>query len=67
MAPQIILADEPTGNLDSTSGNEVIEILEALNREGKTLIMVTHDQQIGSRADRTIRMSDGRIESQDGH
>ncbi len=67
MAPQIILADEPTGNLDSTSGNEVIEILEALNREGKTLIMVTHDQQIGSRADRIIRMSDGRIESQDGH
>ncbi len=64
MEPQIILADEPTGNLDSASGNDVIEILEKLNMQGITLIMVTHDQDLGARADRTIRMADGRIESQ---
>jgi len=62
MEPKIILADEPTGNLDRTSGGEVIEILEGLNRQGMTLIMVTHDQAIGARAARTILMSDGRIE-----
>lgn len=63
MEPKIILADEPTGNLDSTSGGEVIDILEGLNRQGMTLIMVTHDQAIGARAARTIRMTDGRIEA----
>jgi len=62
MEPKIILADEPTGNLDRTSGGEVIDILEGLNRQGMTLIMVTHDQAIGARAARTILMSDGRIE-----
>jgi len=62
MEPKIILADEPTGNLDRTSGGEVIDILEGLNRQGMTLIMVTHDQSIGARAKRTILMSDGRIE-----
>ncbi len=62
MEPKVILADEPTGNLDRTSGREVIDILEGLNRQGMTLIMVTHDQMIGSRAARTIRMADGRIE-----
>ena len=61
MDPKIILADEPTGNLDQASGREVIDILEGLNRQGMTLIMVTHDQAIGARATRTIRMSDGRI------
>lgn len=61
MEPQIILADEPTGNLDSTSGGEVIDILEGLNRQGLTLIIVTHDQAIGARAARIIRMSDGSI------
>ena len=63
MEPKIILADEPTGNLDRASGAEVIDILEALNRQGMTLIMVTHDQAIGARAARTILMSDGRIEA----
>lgn len=61
MAPRLILADEPTGNLDQVSGGEVIEILEGLNRQGITLIMVTHDQAIGARAGRRLRMVDGRI------
>lgn len=63
MQPRIILADEPTGNLDRASGKEVIDILEQLNSEGKTLIMVTHDPEIGQRATRQIKMLDGRIGS----
>jgi putative ABC transport system ATP-binding protein len=63
MRPHILLADEPTGNLDRVSGNEVIDILEDLNREKITLIMVTHDPELGRRAGRQINMVDGRIES----
>lgn len=63
MQPHILLADEPTGNLDRVSGQEVIDILESLNKEKITLIMVTHDPEIGSRANRQIHMIDGRIES----
>ncbi len=63
MQPHILLADEPTGNLDRVSGNEVIEILEELNRQKITLIMVTHDPELGRRAGRQITMVDGRIES----
>ncbi len=63
MQPGIILADEPTGNLDRASGMEVIEILENLNRQGMTLIMVTHDPILGRRATRRIQMIDGRIQS----
>jgi putative ABC transport system ATP-binding protein len=63
MRPHILLADEPTGNLDRLSGNEVIDILEDLNREKITLIMVTHDPELGRRAKRQINMVDGRIES----
>jgi putative ABC transport system ATP-binding protein len=59
--PELILADEPTGNLDSTSGGEVIGILERLNAEGMTLIVVTHDADIGRRAQRRLSMIDGRI------
>lgn len=59
--PELILADEPTGNLDSKSGREVIEILERLNADGMTLIVVTHDAEIGRRARRQLRMVDGRI------
>jgi len=59
MRPTLLLADEPTGNLDKHSGQEVIEILERLNQDGITLIVVTHDLQIGSRATRQIQMIDG--------
>lgn len=61
MQPQLLLADEPTGNLDRQSGGEVIETLEQLNRQGITLLVVTHDPQVGQRAGRQIRMVDGRI------
>ncbi len=63
MQPHILLADEPTGNLDRVSGQEVINIIEALNQEGLTLIMVTHDPELGKRARRRIRMVDGLIDS----
>jgi putative ABC transport system ATP-binding protein len=63
MRPSMILADEPTGNLDRTSGKEIVELLEGMNREGLTLIVVTHDPEIGSRARRMIRLVDGRIDT----
>jgi putative ABC transport system ATP-binding protein len=65
-APSVILADEPTGNLDRTSGQEVVQILEDLNRKGMTIIMVTHDPDLGSRAPRRIQMVDGRISEDKG-
>lgn len=61
MQPSMILADEPTGNLDSRSGAEVMATLEALHQSGKTLIIVTHDPNIGARAATHIRMVDGKI------
>lgn len=61
--PNVLLADEPTGNLDHKSGGDVVEILEDLNRRGITLIVVTHDAEIGERARRRITMRDGRIET----
>ncbi len=61
MKPPLLLADEPTGNLDSRSGREVMAILEELNAGGVTLILVTHDLALGERAGRQIRMLDGRI------
>jgi putative ABC transport system ATP-binding protein len=64
--PALLLADEPTGNLDRSSGHEVLEILERLNAEGLTLVMVTHDPELGKRARRQIVMVDGRIESDGG-
>jgi len=63
MRPRLLLADEPTGNLDSASGSEVIEVIERLNRDGITLVGVTHDQNLGDRATRHIRMVDGQIDS----
>jgi putative ABC transport system ATP-binding protein len=63
MNPHILLADEPTGNLDRVSGKDVIDILENLNREKITLIMVTHDPEIGRRAKRRIHMVDGQIDT----
>jgi putative ABC transport system ATP-binding protein len=59
MHPELILADEPTGNLDRASGEEVIDTLESLNTQGLTLLIVTHDPAIGERAKRRIRMDDG--------
>ena len=61
MQPSLILADEPTGNLDRASGQDVITLLEKLNAEGLTLIIVTHDSELGKRARRSVRMLDGRI------
>lgn len=61
MKPEILLADEPTGNLDSQSGHEIIELLENLNRQGVTLMIITHDQSIGDRAKRQIQIIDGQI------
>lgn len=61
--PLLILADEPTGNLDTKSQNEIIAILEGLHREGKTIIMVTHEEEVAAHAKRIIRMRDGRIVS----
>jgi putative ABC transport system ATP-binding protein len=58
--PEIILADEPTGNLDSKMGMEIIELLFNLNREGTTIIMVTHDEQIAKQTKRIVRFFDGR-------
>ena len=63
MKPSLLLADEPTGNLDTRSGQEVIQILEALNRDGITLLVVTHDQDLGDRSRRQVRMVDGAIAS----
>jgi putative ABC transport system ATP-binding protein len=61
MNPSILLADEPTGNLDRASGHEIITLLEAMNRDGLTLILVTHDPEMGGRARRVVRLVDGRI------
>jgi len=61
--PPIILADEPTGNLDTNSGLEVMKILTRLNREGKTIILITHDLNIAAQASRVIKISDGVVES----
>ena len=59
--PLVILADEPTGNLDSASGKEILNILDDLHRQGKTIIVVTHDTEIAARTQRVIYMLDGRI------
>ncbi|HOX04255.1 MAG TPA: ABC transporter ATP-binding protein [Candidatus Paceibacterota bacterium] len=65
MEPAVLLADEPTGNLDSGSGREIVELMERMNRQGLTLIVVTHDPKIGDRARRRIRLADGRVISDD--
>jgi putative ABC transport system ATP-binding protein len=64
--PSVLLTDEPTGNLDQHSGLDVMETLEALNERDITLIIVTHDEVLGARSGRSIRMLDGRIESDSG-
>jgi len=61
--PLIILADEPTGNLDSSSGAEIMRVFDGLNTQGKTLILVTHDPEVAHHSSRTIRLRDGQVES----
>jgi putative ABC transport system ATP-binding protein len=60
--PEILLADEPTGNLDSKTGREIMQIFNNLHNEGRTILMVTHDQALAQNCDRIIRLKDGRIE-----
>ena len=59
--PRLILADEPTGNLDSLTGNGILKVFEELNRDGQTIVMVTHDNRIAERAGRIIKLTDGKI------
>ena len=65
-APSILLADEPTGNLDSKNGEAVMELLRELHREGATICMVTHDPRYARHADRSIHLFDGRVVEEDG-
>ena len=65
--PFIILADEPTGNLDSESGADILRILDDLHAQGKTLITVTHDDNIAAHSERIIRLFDGKIEKEEHH
>ena len=60
--PEILLADEPTGNLDSKTGHEIMEIFNKLHSDGRTILMVTHDQGLAQNCGRIIRLKDGRIE-----
>lgn len=62
--PYFILADEPTGNLDSVTTDEILELLDRLNEEGRTIILVTHEDNVGSRAKRIVWLKDGNIESE---
>jgi putative ABC transport system ATP-binding protein len=65
MQPSVLLADEPTGNLDTSSGGEVLRIIEQLNHDGIALLVVTHDPEVGNRAARHLKMRDGKIFSDD--
>ncbi len=60
--PEIIFADEPTGNLDTKSGNDLMDIISSLNKEGKTIVLITHEEEIAAYSRRVIHMRDGRIE-----
>lgn len=65
-APPVILADEPTGNLDSNSTKEIMDILKGLHKEGRTVILITHDNEVAAQAKRVIKIRDGKIESDSG-
>lgn len=59
--PQVLLADEPTGNLDQRTGSDILRVFDEINKAGQTIIMVTHDQRIAERANRVVRLAEGRI------
>jgi putative ABC transport system ATP-binding protein len=59
--PSVLLCDEPTGNLDSTTAREVLELIDDLHRDGLTVVVITHDQAVAARGQRTLRISDGRV------
>jgi putative ABC transport system ATP-binding protein len=61
MRPRILLADEPTGNLDTRTGDEIVAMIESLHREGLTIVLVTHDPRVAARAQRVLTMLDGRL------
>jgi len=61
--PHVLLADEPTGNLDTATSVEIMDLLDALNRAGRTIVMVTHEPDIAARAKRVVRLRDGRVAS----
>ena len=61
MSPKVLLADEPTGSLDKSSGEEVLSIMKEMNNKGVTVVMITHDEKIAAAAGRQIRISDGKI------
>ena len=61
--PDILLCDEPTGNLDTKTGGQIMDMLADLNRQGRTIIIVTHDPLIGERAERIVRIKDGQVEA----
>jgi putative ABC transport system ATP-binding protein len=63
--PRIVLADEPTANLDSVTGNQILDLMQELNREGTTFLFSTHDPKVVSRAGRVIRLVDGRIQAEE--
>jgi putative ABC transport system ATP-binding protein len=59
--PSLLLADEPTGNLDSTTGEEIVKLMGALNAQGHTILLVTHEPRLAARCPRAIRLSDGKV------
>ncbi len=61
-SPVVLMADEPTGNLDSTTGRAILQVFDELHRSGMTILMVTHDDSIAERCQRIIRVRDGRVE-----
>lgn len=61
--PEVLLADEPTGNLDQRTGNDILRVFDEINKAGQTIIMVTHDQRIAERANRVVRLTEGKIMS----
>ncbi len=65
--PALLLADEPTGNLDSATAREILDLFDTLHRGGHTIVLVTHDAEVGARAQRTIHMRDGRVQHEAAH